>query len=521
MGPLLYLIRKQLKNIIRGLASKPLALIGYIFLGMMMVGFIVLVLFMPSGSVRHGSNELFKAIFTALITVLIYLSLKNGIEKGGSYFRFSDVNLVFTSPIKQNKVLLYGFIKNMGTSLLVVLFMIFQIPNIKNNFMLKSYGVWIILLTALLYSLLSPIIGMVLYIYTSKSKSGKITAKRIIDALMMLAVFGLFISIITGDDFMSSAIGYLNSAVFSWFPFIGQLAAIASAAVYGITSAFYVSIAILFGIIAAFLFILYKNNLDYYEDVLAATEYKEQKIKAKRQGRDISVIDKKNVRNIRSGFTVKGAAVIFQKQMLEYRKASYFLFFDKSSIIIVLAGILFQFLMPEMTEIRIFMVLFFSGYMLFFFVIQGKWPQEINKPYIFLIPEPDAKKLLYTTLTENIKNFLDGILLFAITYIFIEKSLIAIFLCIISYTLFGAVYIYGDIVSRRLFGAVHSKALQIFIKLFVSFFVVIPGAAFGLIAYFALTSKEAAFMIIALWNLIAAASLFFVSKGVFKHIEQA
>jgi hypothetical protein len=103
-----------------------------------------------------------------------------------------------------------------------------------------------------------------------------------------------------------------------------------------------------------------------------------------------------------SKFSVNGAAAIFQKQMLEYRKASYFLFFDKSSIIIILAGIIFRLFMPELSEFKIFAVLFFSAYMLFFFVIQGKWPQEIEKPYIFLIPEPDGKKLLYTTLTEII-----------------------------------------------------------------------------------------------------------------------
>jgi hypothetical protein len=520
MSPLFYIIRKQLKNIIRGLGRKPLALIGYILIGILMVGFILFALVMPSGSLRHGSNELFKAIFTALIIVCLYFSLRQGIEKGSSYFRFSDVNLVFTAPVRQNKVLLYGFIKHMGTSFLIVLFMIFQIPNIKNNFMLTGYGVWIILLTALLYSLLNPIIGMVMYIYTSKSKAVRIMAKRIIDALMALAVLGLFINIITAGDFLNSAVRYLNSAIFSWLPLIGQLVTIASAAVYGITPVFFLSIAILFFIIAVFLFILYKNNLDYYEDVLAATEYTELKIKAKRKGRDVSAMGKKNVRNIRSKFSVNGAAAIFQKQMLEYRKASYFLFFDKSSIIIILAGIIFRLFMPELSEFKIFAVLFFSAYMLFFFVIQGKWPQEIEKPYIFLIPEPDGKKLLYTTLTENIKNFLDGILLFAIFYIFFEKNIVVIFLCIISYTLYGSVYIYGDIVSRRLFGAVHSKAMQIFIKLFVSFFVLIPGVIIGLLAFSLLESKEAAFMIITLWNLTAAALLFLASKGVFKHIEQ-
>ena len=75
MSALFYIIRKQLKNIIRGLTQKPLALIGYILIGLMLAGSLVIVLIMPSGTVRHGNNELFSAIFTGLIIIALYFSL--------------------------------------------------------------------------------------------------------------------------------------------------------------------------------------------------------------------------------------------------------------------------------------------------------------------------------------------------------------------------------------------------------------------------------------------------------------
>ena len=103
MSTLFFIIRTQLKNIIRGLARKPLALIGYILIGIIMVGLIVVVLIMPSGAVRHGSNELFKAIFTALVIIYFYFSLRQGVEKGSSYFRFSDVNLVLRPQLSKIK----------------------------------------------------------------------------------------------------------------------------------------------------------------------------------------------------------------------------------------------------------------------------------------------------------------------------------------------------------------------------------------------------------------------------------
>lgn len=520
MSPLFYIIRKQLKNIIRGLASKPLALIGYIFIGIILIGTIIFILIMPSAVVNHGSNELFKAIFTLLFVSVCYFSFRQGIEKGSTYFRFSDVNLVFTSPIKSSNVLLYGFIKHTASSLLLVLFTLFQLPNIKNNFLLTGYGVWMILLAVLLYSVVSPLLGMVLYVFASKSKSGRKVAKRVLDLLLALFVFGMFISIITCDDLLNSAVRYLNLEVFSWLPVIGQLATITSAAVYGINAVFYISIAILLVIIAVLLLILYKNNPDYYEDVLVATEFREQKIKAKKEGYDAYFAIADKARKINSKFTRNGAAAIFQKQMIEYRKASYFLFFDKSSLFIVLMGLVYHFFMPGSSDFKIFTVFFFSAYLLFFFIIQGKWPQEIKKHYVFLVPESDGKKLFYVTLAENIKNLIDGFLLFSVFYFLIEKNIVVIFLCIISYALYGAVYIYADIVSRRLFGSIHSKVMIVFMKLFLSFFVLMPGLIFGLVAYTLLKSKEIPFIVIMLWNLTAAVLLFLASKGVFKHIEQ-
>jgi len=203
--------------------------------------------------------------------------------------------------------------------------------------------------------------------------------------------------------------------------------------------------------------------------------------------------------------------------MLEYRKASFFLFFDKATLMVVLFGIGFKFLMGE-GGISILVTLFFSAYMLFFFVVQGKWPTELGKPYIFLIPESNVKKLFYSTLTENVKNLLDGAILFAVSYFFYNTTLPVILLCIISYTLYGAVYIYGDIVSLRLFGKIHNKVMQLFLKLFVSFIVVLPGI-FVMIGITASGGSEFyALLPVIAWNLIVVICLFIASVGVFKNM---
>lgn len=517
MSTLLFIIRKQLKNIIRGLAKKPIALIGYIIVGILLVGFIVIAFAMPSGTVRSISSEMFSAGITSLILIALYFGLRQGIEKGSTYFRFSDVNFVFTAPFKPSQVLLYGFIKRIGTSLLIVMFTVFQIPNIKNNFVLKDYGVWAILTAVLFYTILNPILGMMIYSFSSHSSNRRAIARRTLDTVAIMFVLLFFITFTVKRSLGDAFISYFNSEVFSYIPIVGQLSAIASAAVYGFDYKFYISIVILIAIIGLSMAILYNINLDYYEDVLNATQEYELKLKAKRQGRDAS-FDKRKVRKVKGGFSSYGARAIFEKHKLEYRKVSFFLFFDKSTLFILLFGIGFKYIMPDGAS-SIFFTLFFSAYMLFFFTIQGKWPMELQKPYVFLIPESNVIKLLYTTLTENIKNFLDGILLFTLSYFIYDTSIPVILLCIISYTLYGAVYIYGDIVSRRLFGSVHSKTLLVFIKLFVSFFVVLPGIIIMLILLNITSSELYAVFSVTLWNFFVVVCLFLASQGIFKNVE--
>ena len=119
----------------------------------------------------------------------------------------------------------------------------------------------------------------------------------------------------------------------------------------------------------------------------------------------------------------------------------------------------------------------------------------------FHIPESNGRKVLYATLTENIKNLFDGTLLFIVAYFLYETTIPVVLLCIVNYVLYGAVYIYSDIVSRRLFSSVHSKVFQVFVKLFVVAFVISPGIIIMVIVQSITQNELYSAIIIALWNI--------------------
>ena len=120
-------------------------------------------------------------------------------------------------------------------------------------------------------------------------------------------------------------------------------------------------------------------------------------------------------------------------------------------------------------------ILYFSIYVLFFFTIQGKWGQELSKPFIYLIPYSSISKLFYATLADLIKYTIDGLVLFIACVIIFKSSAVIVILCAAAYASFGAIYTYGDVLSRRVLGSIHSKNLGIFIKMGITFLVVLPG----------------------------------------------
>ena len=110
-------------------------------------------------------------------------------------------------------------------------------------------------------------------------------------------------------------------------------------------------------VIAGLSLLLYKMKLDYYEDVLAATEYAEAVIKAKREGRNMT-FNLRTRKNIRNGFSGVGAKALFAKNMLEIRKSSMFLLFDRMSVSVILSAIMFKLVMPsETTDLSMLMIL--------------------------------------------------------------------------------------------------------------------------------------------------------------------
>ncbi len=520
MSPLIYILRKSLKNLLKGLKKKPPALIGYILGALFIIGFIIISTIMPSSTMKSRSPEQFGVLITIFLFVTAYLNLKQSIDTGSSFFRFADINFVFTSPLKPNKVLLYGFVKHSGTTLIILMFLLFQIPNIKLNYPIDNVGVIILLIGAFFLFLSLSLLGMLVYSISSKSTDIRGIFMKVLNTLSIIFVSGFFIELYLTKDLATAANRYFNSDIITYIPLLGWFKVVFFSTVHGVNSQVYYNIILIAISFVAMGFGIYKVKTDYYEDVLAATEHREELIRAKKEGRgNINLYKGKVKKNIKHKFSGSGAAAIFNKNILEYKKVGFF-FFDKVTLIIVLFGVSIKYFMPHPNIIQ---VLYWTIYMLFLFSAQGRWSQELNKPYIYLIPENPLNKLFFSTLVENIKNLIDGVLLFSTVGFMFKSDLLTIILSIITYTLFGSVFLYGDVISRRIFGGIHSKVLRIFVKLFLIFFIVLPGLIASIVI--SVVFKDINFVqyyslgVLVIYNILVSFILLLIGKGIFSRLE--
>ena len=155
--------------------------------------------------------------------------------------------------------------------------------------------------------------------------------------------------------------------------------------------------------------------------------------------------------------------------------------------------------------------------------MQGKWAQELNKPFIFLLPASSKSKVFYATLAETLKNGLDGLILFTVAGFMFKASVQTILLSAIAYMTFSIIYTYGDLLSRRIFGGMHSKNLIMFFKMFLIIFIIAPDIVISLMLYFIFKGNPLADYLfygsIIFYNIVASFAILLMCKGIFEQLE--
>jgi len=496
MGALTYLLKRTCINYFKRLKQKPQKMVGPLFI-LIWFGFI----FFPGGK-RADVNtkpDIFISVFMAIVIISFLYSLYKGTKSINSRFDMCDVNLIFTSPIRPQTVLLYGVIKQIAIELLTSFYIVYQIPNFLRDFNVPVINQVFLICAFLLFQFVfCNVVKLLIFALNTKYKVIGPIIRSLIKVMGLTLAAGLILLIIKGNFMQQLKLienGITYDPWIKFIPVIGWMREIVFQSISGIGLAPLIYLFLMILLSGVMLYIIYKLELDFYEDMLTSAEhndvvknYKRDKVSS--QVRKQSFLNRplKTVTLNLKG--IYGGKVIFFKHMNEYFKRSFVFFINLYSLVLLSASIILSIYAKDMS---IKLILIIASLLLFFTAgFGGKIYSEINHPYIFLLPDKPKTKLLYGILSSLIKIFTDSLLLFLPFGIMSKTSVYEIVLCVICYVSLGGMLSYSGLLTFRIgefFGFTGAVAQGMLFLLF-QLLLIVPFAILVFMSTMGLTSME-------------------------------
>jgi hypothetical protein len=533
MKALLYLIKKQFKNAILSLRYNPAKLIAY----SLIVGFTLFIIGLSFFNKRAPSSKIrdlaeLGSIIGAISLFIFWAGIYGGLEKGATFFKMPDVNFLFASPLSSKQILLYGMVKQMGQSLLISLFILYQIPNLISIYGISMQACLAIFIGYMMIIFIAQLCSMAVYMFSNGNQQRKKMVKIVLSGIVaVIGAFFLYL-VVQGASFGEAFNQAL--ALFDFVPFAGWI----KGALYGILTnawgqaAIYIVLTVI-GVILLTVGIL-KSNADYYEDVLNATEHMEEAIQAAKKGKFYTGANRtakdKKIKNygLKKG---KGASVLFYKQRLEDKRGGMGNYgINTMTVVQLFIALGISFFLGKNTEMHSLTILLIDmGALVYIQILSSgsqSWAQEISYHYIYLIPQSGLKKMLYISMGGLLKAFKEGVIIFVPTVILLGENLILIFLCIVIRVSFEMLFIALNILSQRLFGILGNKGMMLVLYLLAVFIVIIPGVVGAVILGSSIGSGSAliyaygsGLLLMAGWNLLVSFVIGIFSNQIFEKME--
>lgn len=490
-----YLLKTKIKNQLKQLVRKPARLIYFIFL----IAILVFVIFAGNASGVTGNGDIRElgAIIFALYFAMIGLIGYGGFSNGGSFFRMSDVNLLFPAPIKQQSVLFYGLAQQLGTALLMGFFILFQYAWMNSRY---GIGYGYLLIIMLMYGIMmlsGQLISMIEYAFTAGNDQKKRRGKTVFLAILAVTAAAILAKTYMGGDMSFGSLSINAYNIGRFFPVAGWLAASVTELIAGNIAAAAAFLAATLAFDGVILVIFLRSSPDYYEDVLASAEKFQSVLAAQSEGLQQDVTPQ-NIKVGKSGLGGgNGASAFYYKHLLENRRAKAG-FIGMNSLIFIVVSLVYAFIMKksmdgESESVALAITIGFSTYMQMFSSGFGRLPAELSKPFIYLVPEPSESKLIQS-LREGLIRYLIESALFtagiALIFGLQPLTIFAVFALRFSTNL---LFLGANLLFSRIFGMKKSKGMSMFLFFLIGLLLMVPGVGGGIAAVLLVAANVTAF----------------------------
>lgn len=514
MNSLLFLISRKAKNRFREFLRSASQIITALVI-VLLIGFT----FYTSVADTHvhdtRSPEEFYALVFALYTFAFIMTAKNGFINGASMFSMADVNLLFTAPFPQKRILTYGLFQQLGKSLTLGMFLLYQSSTVKSIYGINVTALIPVLIGYGIVVFLSQMTAMVIYSLTCsddrKCLTGKVIFYGIAGAFIGLVLFKTYTMGFSVENLVSAA----RESIMRFFPVSGFVSLGVEGAITGNINYVIIGVGAFLLFCALYFVVVSKINNDFYEDVLKATEVSFSAITARKEGK-VAEAAPRNIKTGKTGFTKGyGASAISQKHKTENRRSKMFLV-SNTGLVMIVFSVVYSFILPGE-----FIPLFaLNVYTMAMGVCTGRWAKEFTYPYIYLIPEKPFKKLVHLIMRDLPSMALESFLCF-IPLVFLGNcSIIEVVAMAASRFAFGLMFIGVNLLLQRLLGDSEKTAFALIVYSILVMLFSAPTLAVGIFTGMIFPfNYEIAFTAMALLCTAVSFLLIFLCRNVLEYSE--
>ena len=529
MSAVAFMLRCRIKNGFFEMLRHPAKLILYLVVGGLIL-FSGLVNMLDADPAAQAADlSVLKAIYLAALLLISYIQLFQGLHSGATFFTMSDVALLFVAPISPKKILVYGLCKQMGTVVLMAFFLLAYGGMAVNYFAISPLqGVGLLLGFAILCFIMQ-LLTLVLYSYANGNDK-RIRAIRAVLYLILGAVaVAMAVPVVQQGFSMANVLAAADSPWLEMIPFIGWMKGALFGWIDGDVGRALLFLALLLAGTGAALWLFLRSNADYYEDVLQNTETTFAMRQAMKEGRvAASTVNTRAPKVKDTGLGGGwGANAFFYKQVRELKRQSPFFLLNKTTLMAVVVCVFMAFLMTRtdgedtMSANLVMMICtIVAVYFLLFINAAGEWGKEIMKPYLYLVPEPPLRKLIWASMTSLLKPLVDGAVIFVATGLFLQAKVTTMAVCALIYASFGVIFTASNLLSQRVLGTMANKGLMLVLYMLLLLLIVAPGVAIGVALYLTLHIPAVAMGVpVILWNLAVGLGIYVLCKNTLHDME--
>ena len=366
------------------------------------------------------------AVTGAVLAVFLF-SIWRSDKSGSQIFLMADVNLLFAAPMKPQSVLMFRLMSQIFLLLFAGVYMGFQIPNLVVNAGLKISTAVLLVAAWVMVIVYSQLISVLVYTVTSTHTKLKRYISPFILAVIALigGSFYLYKST-SGLGTFDAANAFFNGGYANWIPIVGWIKGMV---VFSMQEKLGLSLACLGLLVVGIVvitFAVWQIKADFYEDAMAGSMEREERMAAMRNSRMGFAARRKKDRgeNVgRDGLWGSGSQMFFTKAMYNRFRFGILKVFTKTSLFYIGLAVLFSAFLVFAVKTRNFYIVGLGLCVLVFFrAIGNPLSSDMEKTCFITIPTSSYSKVFWSALGGTANCALDLLPALIVSAVFLRAA---------------------------------------------------------------------------------------------------